>query len=192
MYADSVNMAEHKIMLEEQQQQPAVSLAKSRFDWHLRRHHSWHRLSQKQLGLLLLLGCLGLILLYAYWDIMMLFTLGGILNARRGLQEPLAMRLEREVRVACVVMTSPEHHKSRAVHIQRTWGKRCNRIYFMSTALDNELETIVQQEPEQYAALWGRTREAFVYLYEQKRDEADWFLKADDDTWVLKASVNTM
>lgn len=182
-------MAEHKIMLEEQQQQqPVVSLAKSHADLHLRlragTRHSLHRLSQKQLGLLLLLGCLALILLYAYWDIMMLFTLGGVLNASQGLEEPLALRLEREVRVACVVMTSPDHHKSRAVHIQRTWGKRCNRIYFMSTAPDDELETIVQQKPAKHGALWGRTREAFGYLYEQKRHEADWFMKADDDTWV--------
>lgn len=45
----------------------------------------------------------------------------------------VANQLFKDVRVLCWVMTCPSAHQQKAVHILRTWGKRCNKLLFMST-----------------------------------------------------------
>ncbi|KAH8421216.1 hypothetical protein KR009_001043 [Drosophila setifemur] len=145
--------------------------------------------------LILLLGSL-LIVLYGYWDVMMLTAAATPLA--RGIpdgamsNESLAEKLHREVRVLCWVLTTPKYHKSRAVHILRTWGKRCNKIYFMTSEPDDELPTVLLQKPDRYEVLWGKTKEAFTYIYEHLRHEADWFMKADDDTYVFLENLRYM
>lgn len=43
-------------------------------------------------------------------------------------------QLYEDVKVLCWVITCPTAHQHKAVHVQKTWGKRCNKLLFMSTA----------------------------------------------------------
>ncbi|KAM8721618.1 hypothetical protein ACLKA7_007492 [Drosophila subpalustris] len=190
-------MSELKITFEtiEEQQKQLVPITKKRDDLHVflaGSRPSVYRLSRRQLLLMALLCGSALIVLYGYWDVMMLTTLEVNRNIGQVSSGSLALQLEREVRVLCWVLTTPKYHKSRAVHILRTWGKRCNKIYFMSSQPDDELETIVLTKPDKYEVLWGKTKEAFTYIYENKLDEADWFMKADDDTFVFVENLRHM
>lgn len=36
------------------------------------------------------------------------------------------------VKVLCWVMTAPQNHLTKAIHVKRTWGKRCNKLIFIS------------------------------------------------------------
>ncbi|KAH8353034.1 hypothetical protein KR084_008410 [Drosophila pseudotakahashii] len=101
----------------------------------------------------------------------------------------LASRLFNETRVLCMVMTSPKNHQSRAIHMQRTWGKRCQKVIFMSTKADMELGSVVLNVREGYSNSWPKTRASLEYVYKHYFDKYDWFLKADDDTYVIMENL---
>lgn len=99
----------------------------------------------------------------------------------------IAALLFQKVRVLCWVMTSPETLTSKALHTYVTWGHRCNKILYVSS---NESSTfpapvIGLEVAEGRGHLTAKTMQAFKYIYDNHYDEADWFMKADDDTFVV-------
>ncbi|ELU10340.1 hypothetical protein CAPTEDRAFT_176711 [Capitella teleta] len=103
-----------------------------------------------------------------------------------------ARRLAAEVRVLCWIMTNPSNIKSKARHVKATWGKRCNIILFMSSQAEDSLPTIGLKVNEGRDNLWAKTKEAFRYIYQHHLNEADWFLKADDDTYVVVENLRLL
>ncbi|XP_059148747.1 glycoprotein-N-acetylgalactosamine 3-beta-galactosyltransferase 1-like isoform X2 [Physella acuta] len=97
----------------------------------------------------------------------------------------LAKELHSKVRVACWIMTSPDTLLSKAIHIKNTWAKRCNLVLFMSSVADPEFPAVGLDVPEGREHLTAKTMKAFKYLYDHHMEDADWFLKADDDTYVI-------
>ncbi|XP_030377536.1 glycoprotein-N-acetylgalactosamine 3-beta-galactosyltransferase 1-like isoform X2 [Scaptodrosophila lebanonensis] len=104
----------------------------------------------------------------------------------------LADKLFREVRILCWIMTNPTNHKKKARHVKRTWGKRCNILLFMSSAADDELPTVQLPVGEGRINLWHKVKEAFKYVYKHHYNDADWFLKADDDTYTVVENMRYM
>lgn len=96
-------------------------------------------------------------------------------------EQKLADQLFTDVKVLCMVMTNPSDHKTKAIHIKNTWGKRCNKLLFITTKSDPEFETIVLPLNESRRALRKKTKGSFLYAHEHHLNDFDWFLKADDD-----------
>jgi glycoprotein-N-acetylgalactosamine 3-beta-galactosyltransferase len=65
--------------------------------------------------------------------------------------------------------------------VKNTWGRRCNRLVFVSSKPDPLLDPIVFQGSEGRQFLWEKTKFSFQYAVEHLYNEAEWFLKADDD-----------
>ncbi|XP_053607983.1 glycoprotein-N-acetylgalactosamine 3-beta-galactosyltransferase 1-like isoform X2 [Plodia interpunctella] len=90
-----------------------------------------------------------------------------------------------KVKLLCWIVTCPKFHMDRAIHIKETWGKRCDILLFMSTEDDPRLPTVKLNVPEGTNYLWGKHQAAARYIYDHYLHSADWFLRADDNTYVI-------
>ncbi|TDG48499.1 hypothetical protein AWZ03_005043 [Drosophila navojoa] len=94
-----------------------------------------------------------------------------------------------EARVLCLVLTMPAHHKTKAAKVLSTWGSRCNKLIFMSSEDDDALGAVNLNVSESRDNLYSKVRAGFAYAYEHFVEDYDWFLKADDDTYVIMENL---
>ncbi|XP_070963358.1 glycoprotein-N-acetylgalactosamine 3-beta-galactosyltransferase 1-B-like [Oncorhynchus clarkii lewisi] len=97
----------------------------------------------------------------------------------------VADELYRKVRILCWVMTGPSNLQTKARHVKATWSRHCNVVVFMSSVDDPDFPTVGLGTGEGRDQLYWKTIRAFHYALEHHGNEADWFLKADDDTFVV-------
>ena len=64
--------------------------------------------------------------------------------SQRTLEKPLSER----VSVLCLVMTQPKNLRTRAVAVKNTWGRRCNKLLFISSIPDEILPALGFNTPE--------------------------------------------
>lgn len=88
------------------------------------------------------------------------------------------------LRILCWIMTGPKNLESRTRHIRESWAKRCDVTLYMSS-FESAFPTVALNVSEGRQNLYWKTIRAFQYIHQHHLDEADWFLKADDDTFVV-------
>ncbi|XP_002155616.4 glycoprotein-N-acetylgalactosamine 3-beta-galactosyltransferase 1 [Hydra vulgaris] len=99
--------------------------------------------------------------------------------------DAVANVLSEKVRVLCWVMTQPPTIASKAKAVKNTWGKHCNLLVFMSSVEDKTFPVVGLNVPEGRENLWLKTRAAWKYVYDKHYNDADWFIKADDDSFII-------
>ncbi|KAK2140542.1 hypothetical protein LSH36_1321g00053 [Paralvinella palmiformis] len=104
----------------------------------------------------------------------------------------MANELAKKVRVLCWITTYSENLQKRAIHIKNTWGKRCNKLLFFSDKDERNFPAIGLGVDTGREHLTAKTMRAFDYIYKHYYNEADWFLKADDDTYVIVENLRYM
>lgn len=78
--------------------------------------------------------------------------------------DELAKMLHKEVKILCWVFTHPKNHKVRSIHVKNTWGKRCNKLLFMSSEADPELPIHVIPGENGRNHLWNKTQQVYHYV----------------------------
>lgn len=97
--------------------------------------------------------------------------------------------LHDEVRILCWVLTYEFNHQTKAQAVRDTWGKRCNKLVFISTTLSENLNILLVNVTEDRKYLWGKSKQGLQQVYENYGNDFDWFLKADDDTWIFMENL---
>jgi len=104
-----------------------------------------------------------------------------------------ALQKAQSLRIACIIITCPSHHETHVTAIKETWAKRCDYPLFMSSTEDPLLPSIDALGKDNGADtktnVWNKNKGAFKYAYEHYFDKVDWFLKAEDDTFVVMENL---
>ncbi|XP_066450122.1 glycoprotein-N-acetylgalactosamine 3-beta-galactosyltransferase 1-like [Eleutherodactylus coqui] len=100
--------------------------------------------------------------------------------------------LSEKVRILCWIMTSPKNLDTKAIHLKHSWTRHCNVALFMSSTTNNSFPTIGLGTKEGRDQLYWKTIRAFQYVHKNYFDQADWFFKADDDTYVVVENLRLM
>jgi glycoprotein-N-acetylgalactosamine 3-beta-galactosyltransferase len=114
------------------------------------------------------------------------FVVNSVIHASKSanptlFDQNLSKVLFNEVRIACVVNTGPINHRTKAIYVKKTWGQKCNKLFFVSTEHDPELNPIVVPLNDSRNILRQKVRAGFLHVHDNHLDEIDWLLKADDD-----------
>ncbi|XP_071106456.1 glycoprotein-N-acetylgalactosamine 3-beta-galactosyltransferase 1-A-like [Haliotis cracherodii] len=88
-------------------------------------------------------------------------------------------------RLLCWILTQPKHLKNRTASVKETWGRECDITLFFSSLNDSTFPTIGLGFEEKRRNLIKKTMGALRYIFKNYLHRADWFLKADDDTYVV-------
>jgi glycoprotein-N-acetylgalactosamine 3-beta-galactosyltransferase len=98
----------------------------------------------------------------------------------------------RQPRVFCFVLTAPKYFDTRARAVNSTWGRRCDGLFFI-TELSNDTQGLpiapIANLTPGYEHLTQKTVLALQYAYEYHFNNFDWFVKADDDTYIFMENL---
>ncbi|KAJ7428866.1 Glycoprotein-N-acetylgalactosamine 3-beta-galactosyltransferase 1 [Willisornis vidua] len=87
------------------------------------------------------------------------------------------------------VVTAPQTLQTRARHVRDSWARHCNVALFVSSEPAPQFPAVGLGGTEGRGQLYWKTIRALQFIHRQLRGRADWFLKADDDTFVVVANL---
>jgi len=97
-----------------------------------------------------------------------------------------------ELRVFCFVLTAPIYFDTRARAVNSTWGRRCDGLFFVTELSNDTLDlpiAPIANITSGYEHLTYKVVSALQYAFEYHFDNFDWFVKADDDTYIFMENL---
>eukprot|EP00047_Mylnosiga_fluctuans_P008630 m.259500 g.259500 ORF g.259500 m.259500 type:complete len:721 (+) comp22550_c0_seq1:55-2217(+) len=88
-------------------------------------------------------------------------------------------------RLLCFIMAMPQNFATKGAAVNRTWGRECDILLFFSTELVPGYNVIKSPiEGEDRDLLWRKAQHAWLHVARKFADKADFFVRADDDTYI--------
>jgi hypothetical protein len=97
-------------------------------------------------------------------------------------------------RVVCWIMTHIGN-RGKAIAINNTWGQRCTHLIFVSGRPDPSLPVFVANlhgKEDSRDMLRPKAKQGWLHVYENYLDKGDFFLKGDDDTYVMMSNLKVL
>jgi hypothetical protein len=91
-------------------------------------------------------------------------------------------------KILCFIMTHSGNHATRIQSVLNTWGRKCTKLVLASNTTDASIvgaDVVQMQSKATWKHLWSKLQETLVYISTHYREEYDWFLKIDDDTYLI-------
>lgn len=108
---------------------------------------------------------------------------------------PPTTNRRRSPKILCWILTvDSASHRYKSQAVERTWAKRCDKWLLVQNGtslrhLERANVLTLPIEHEGRDQLWHKVVKAFGYIHAHYLDQFDWFMKADDDTYVLVESL---
>jgi len=80
------------------------------------------------------------------------------------------------------------YHRRRSDSIRATWGRRCDKLLLVRNGTELAEKSGILTVPlvhEGRDQLWHKVTAAFTSLHKHYLHQYDWFMKTDDDTFVI-------
>ena len=107
-------------------------------------------------------------------------------------------------RLLCMVLTTPVNYLTKTVHVQATWGRRCDTLLFLSSSerINPDTGRRIQDDllpPDLLKNLplleldgllgtwnlWGKVKVGLTIIWADYKGQFDFMIKADDDTFLI-------
>uniref|UniRef100_A0AC35THN8 N-acetylgalactosaminide beta-1,3-galactosyltransferase n=1 Tax=Rhabditophanes sp. KR3021 TaxID=114890 RepID=A0AC35THN8_9BILA len=97
--------------------------------------------------------------------------------------------LNKKVRIFCIIVTTPKYKQSRVIPQINTWVKRCSGYAYASSVNDDSINAIKGFGKDNYKYGYGKVRGALIKMWKKHGDKFDYYLKADDDSYVIMENL---
>jgi glycoprotein-N-acetylgalactosamine 3-beta-galactosyltransferase len=95
----------------------------------------------------------------------------------------------KEMKILCFLMTDSSHHPTKVKAVWDTWGTKCDKIVIASNMTDPSIGAVQMKSDSSYSNLWHKLEETLHYICDQYLDEYDWFVKVDDDSYIIMENL---
>ncbi|KAL5019844.1 hypothetical protein ScPMuIL_002736 [Solemya velum] len=103
--------------------------------------------------------------------------------------DTVSRELAEKIKVLCFITTTPKTIQTKARAVNNTWARRCNKVLFVSTGTDASPDVLILKIEESRVHLTAKTIQSLRYIYDNYVEEYHWFLKADDDSYIVMENL---